>query len=106
MSALDVQYKGPSVETLKDIELVRDDPKALRVVVPIDIEGPIGYYVLISPDNDGVCETMGIKLEEVFFAPEFQNDTLTAVETRRKGWAGLSLASYYRLTDFGLCSMR
>lgn len=41
--------------------------------------------MLIDSDNDGVCDTMGNILEIVFFAPDFQNGTLTAVETRRKG---------------------
>ncbi|KAI9794755.1 MAG: hypothetical protein M1816_002883 [Peltula sp. TS41687] len=45
----------------------------------------LNFYVTINP-QDGVCETQLVDLEEVFYFPEFRDDSLTATEKRRQSW--------------------
>lgn len=86
-AALAKSNRGKSIAE-GTLTILDHDPKALRVGVSLKVEKSVAFYVLID-QQDGLCETALIDLEEVFYFEEFRDDTLTAVEHRRKQWNAL-----------------
>ncbi|EXJ57121.1 hypothetical protein A1O7_07465 [Cladophialophora yegresii CBS 114405] len=82
-------FKGKSIQNLAlsgGYTVLAKDPKALRVVVPMDKE-TASYYVLADPDNTGLCWGISVLITEVFFFPQYRNDAQTDVSKRKSEWS-------------------
>jgi hypothetical protein len=76
---------GKSVEQViadGNYHLIPHDPKALRVVMnPMHRDGKV--YVLANPDQDGLCEAITTETDEVWYAPEYRDDTKTRKQEQK-----------------------
>ncbi|KAF2279950.1 uncharacterized protein EI97DRAFT_477459 [Westerdykella ornata] len=78
--------QGRSVEQLiqsGEFTIEPHNKAALRVVINVK-QRDGRYYVLKNPDENGLCEATTITTEEIFYAPEYRDDTLTNKEKRRE----------------------
>ena len=83
--------KGRSVKTLAlkgGYTIIDTDPKALRVVVPMNKE-TASYYALADQDPSGLCSAISIVITDVFFFSQFRNDELTDTAKRKSEWSEL-----------------
>lgn len=72
--------------TFKKNKILEHDPTALRVVCP-RFQKRVVLYALTKRDNStNLCDAFVIAADEVFFFPEFRNDTDKDVHTRKKTW--------------------
>jgi hypothetical protein len=80
------QKKGESVQSLKINKTIDYEANALRVVCPRFGKDAV-FYALTNRDKDThLCDAVIISAKEVFFFPEFRNDTVKDYHTRRKTW--------------------
>lgn len=83
--------KGRSINALAlkgGYKVLATDPKALRVVVPMNRE-TASYYVLAQPDDQGLCSAFNVVVTEVFFFPQYRTDAQTDTAKRKSEWADL-----------------
>jgi hypothetical protein len=83
---LGILKKGESVQSLKINKTIDYEANALRVVCPRFGKDAV-FYALTNRDKDThLCDAVIISAKEVFFFPEFRNDTVKDYHTRRKTW--------------------
>jgi len=78
--------KGLSIQDMTDFTLIPHQEDALTVVCRISSHKTMYYYVLVNPDDNGICEGQRISVGLVFFLKEWRDDTLTSVLDRQKVW--------------------
>jgi hypothetical protein len=84
-NAVQVQ-KGGSIATLKSLVKSKYDPTALRVVCP-RFRNTATYYALTSQHPmTKLCDGVMIDRSEVYFFPEFRDDTATSEQKRKDTW--------------------
>jgi hypothetical protein len=78
--------KVESVQSLKINKTIDHEANALRVVCLRFGQNAV-FYALTNRDKDtGLCEAVIISAKEVFFFPEFRNDTIKDLHTRKHTW--------------------
>jgi hypothetical protein len=83
---LRICQKKASVRTLKRDRILKHDPAALWVVC-LRFGKDAVFYALTKRDEDtSLCDAVLISAEQVFFFPEFRNDTEKDTHTRKKTW--------------------
>ncbi|ETN36977.1 uncharacterized protein HMPREF1541_07965 [Cyphellophora europaea CBS 101466] len=83
--------KGKSVNTLAlqgGYKVLSTDSKALRVVVPTN-KDTASYYALADQDETGLCDGLGIVVNDVYFFPQYRNDDQTDKNKRKSEWSEL-----------------
>ncbi|KAF2671133.1 hypothetical protein BT63DRAFT_453520 [Microthyrium microscopicum] len=99
------RYKLSANESLES--RIRDKPhetnildpcsKVLRVVATFtESTKSVIFRALVEPDADGVCCALRLSLDEVFFAPEYRDDTISKLEKRSVVWKQLVNAATQR----------
>lgn len=78
--------KGGSVQSSKGDKILKHEPTALRVVCPRFQKKAVLYALTARDEDTKLCDAVVISWEEVFFFPEFRNDTDTNYHTRRHTW--------------------
>ena len=81
--------KGLSIQDMTNFTLIPHQGDALTVVCRISSHKTMYYYVLVNPDDNGICEGQRISMDLVFFLKEWRDDTLTSVLDRKKVWPKL-----------------
>jgi hypothetical protein len=83
---LKISEKRASVRSLtfKKNAILKHDPTALRVVCPRFQKKAVLYALTSRNEDTKLCDAVVISAEEVFFFPEFRNDTATDVHVRKK----------------------
>lgn len=74
----DVAFSNPAA--------IQHGPHDLRVCVKLEAGDMLQFFVLVYSDEQGICDVMGVRLEDVFFFEKYRNDALTSNEARRVGW--------------------
>ena len=78
--------KGYSVSSARNIETIKTNPNAMRVVFSRGRAIAV-YYALISQDpQTKLCNGIMTSLDSVFFFPEFRDDDATSVQKRKATW--------------------
>lgn len=84
--AEEVSAKGKSVNNLKKLDLIKTDPKAMRVVCPSNWV-TVFYYALTKQDpTTKLCAGVMVKMDDVYFFPEFRDNQSTSVNDRKNKW--------------------
>jgi hypothetical protein len=69
------------------VDNIPTDHRALRVVVDLTrTSEQLNVFVLINPDENGICEAYSTEIEEVWWAPLYRDDEVENVSMRRKLW--------------------
>ncbi|KAF2664735.1 hypothetical protein BT63DRAFT_460228 [Microthyrium microscopicum] len=79
-------------EESEAINIIDHDSSALRVVVNPNSQH-VQFFALVNPNSIGICETIRVLSEEVFFDPLYREDALTSRHSRALLWPALTLAS-------------
>lgn len=78
--------KGKSVQSREPTEILKHDPTALLVVCPRFRDNAV-FYALTKRNRDtNQCDAVAISSTEVFFFPEFRDDTQTTYHSREQTW--------------------
>ena len=95
-SKLKGHCRAKSVETSKMVKnkQIAYDPNALRVVTPYSDADAVNFFVLLNPDEDGVCDAIECVQEEVFYFSQYREGKTTDIEQRKKAWRRLILATW------------
>lgn len=79
--------KGQSVQSVaaRGFEVIQTDPKALRVICP---RGRLtaSHYGLLDQVG-GLCSAYAVPREQVFYFPEFRDDTIATFPGRETAWS-------------------
>jgi hypothetical protein len=79
-------------------QVVGHDENALRVVVDLSRgTGQLNVFVLVNPDEQGLCEAYSTDIEEVWWHHLYRDDDVDSVERRRKAWRAVLKTSVDRL---------
>ena len=92
--------KCDSVKTVRGYHTLEFDPCALRVVSTLQEKKTANYYVLVNPDESGLCEGYHISIDEVFFFSESRVDDITSYGTRKSDWPA-RIRAYTKQPDNG-----